>query len=46
MQSGYLLIPLTLFVCGGDLGWWQAWLYSLLIVTAGSYADKVSFHIE
>lgn len=31
----YLLIPLILFICGGDLGWWQAWLYSLLIVTAG-----------
>ena len=31
----YLLIPLTLFICGGDLGWWQAWLYSLLIVVAG-----------
>lgn len=31
----YLLIPLVLFVCGGDLGWWQGWLYSLLIVTAG-----------
>lgn len=31
----YLLIPLTLLICGGDLGWWQAWLYSLLIVTAG-----------
>jgi len=22
-------------VCGGDLGWWQAWFYSLLIFTAG-----------
>jgi len=22
-------------VCGGDLGWWQAWIYSLLIVVAG-----------
>jgi protein-S-isoprenylcysteine O-methyltransferase Ste14 len=22
-------------VCGGDLGWWQAWGYSLLIVAAG-----------
>ena len=32
---GYLLIPLVLLVCGGDLGWWQAWLYSLLIVAAG-----------
>jgi protein-S-isoprenylcysteine O-methyltransferase Ste14 len=31
----YLLIPLVLFICGGDLGWWQAWLYSLLIVVAG-----------
>jgi len=31
----YLLIPLILLVCGGDLGWWQAWLYSLLIVAAG-----------
>ena len=31
----YLLIPLILLICGGDLGWWQAWLYSLLIVVAG-----------
>jgi len=31
----YLLIPLILLICGGDLGWWQAWLYSILIVTAG-----------
>lgn len=31
----YLLIPLVLLVCGGDFGWWQAWGYSLLIVTAG-----------
>jgi protein-S-isoprenylcysteine O-methyltransferase Ste14 len=31
----YLLIPLILLICGGDPGWWQAWLYSLLIVTAG-----------
>ncbi len=31
----YLFIPLLLFVCGGDLGWWQAWVYSLLIVAAG-----------
>jgi protein-S-isoprenylcysteine O-methyltransferase Ste14 len=31
----YLLIPLILLICGGDLGWWQAWLYSFLIVTAG-----------
>jgi len=31
----YLLIPLILFICGGDLGWWQAWLYSMLIMAAG-----------
>ena len=31
----YLLIPVILLLCGGDLGWWQAWLYSLLIVVAG-----------
>lgn len=31
----YLSIPLTLLACGGDIGWWQAWLYSLLIVVAG-----------
>jgi len=31
----YLLIPLILLVCGGDLDWWQAWLYALLILTAG-----------
>jgi len=31
----YHLIPLILLVCGGELGWWQAWLYSLLIVAAG-----------
>ena len=31
----YLLIPVILLICGGDLGWWQAWFYSLLIVAAG-----------
>jgi protein-S-isoprenylcysteine O-methyltransferase Ste14 len=31
----YLLIPLVLLICGGDLGWWQAWGYSLLIVAVG-----------
>jgi len=31
----YFSIPLLLFVCGGDFGWWQAWVYSLLIVAAG-----------
>lgn len=31
----YLLIPLTLLICGGDTGWWQAWAFSLLIFAAG-----------
>jgi protein-S-isoprenylcysteine O-methyltransferase Ste14 len=31
----YLSIPLVLVACGGDLGWWQAWVYSLLFVAAG-----------
>ncbi len=31
----YLLIPLILLICGGDPGWWQAWLYTLMISMAG-----------
>jgi len=31
----YLLIPLVLFICGWDPGWWQGWLFSALIVAAG-----------
>ncbi len=31
----HLVIPLVLLVCGGDFGWWQAWVYSLLLVAAG-----------
>jgi protein-S-isoprenylcysteine O-methyltransferase Ste14 len=31
----HLLIPLVLFLCGWDPGWWQAWFYSALIVAAG-----------
>lgn len=31
----YLLIPLILLLCGGDAGWWQAWVYSLLVFSAG-----------
>ena len=31
----YLLIPLILFICSGDIGWWQAWVYSVLILFAG-----------
>lgn len=31
----HLSFPLVLFVCAGDIGWWQAWVYSLLFVAAG-----------
>jgi len=31
----YLLIPFVLFICGGDLEWWQAWVYSGLLVISG-----------
>jgi protein-S-isoprenylcysteine O-methyltransferase Ste14 len=31
----HLLIPLVLMVTGQDLGWWQGWLYSALILVAG-----------
>lgn len=31
----YLFIPLLLLVCGGDLGWWQAWGYSVLLFLSG-----------
>ena len=30
----YLLVPLILLICGGDAGWCQAWLYSLLFLGA------------
>ena len=31
----YLLFPVILLICSGDPGWWQAWLFSLLIISAG-----------
>lgn len=31
----HLSIALVLLVCGGDPGWWQAWVYSALLFTAG-----------
>lgn len=33
--AAHLLVPLILLVCGGDLGWWQAWLFSLIAVVVG-----------
>lgn len=35
MSLVYLLIPLILLLCGGDLWWWQAWVFALLILAAG-----------
>jgi protein-S-isoprenylcysteine O-methyltransferase Ste14 len=31
----HLLVPLILFACAGDIGWWQAWVFSAMIVIAG-----------
>lgn len=31
----YLSIPMVLLICGGDVSWWQAWIYSVLILLAG-----------
>ena len=31
----YFSIPLILLVCGGDIGWWQAWIYTVLFVASG-----------
>jgi protein-S-isoprenylcysteine O-methyltransferase Ste14 len=31
----YLLIPLILLVSGWDAGWWQAWVFGLLVVAVG-----------
>jgi protein-S-isoprenylcysteine O-methyltransferase Ste14 len=31
----YLFIPLILFACGWDIGWWQAWVFTLLVMLAG-----------
>lgn len=31
----YLSIPLILLACGGDMRWWQAWIFSPLFFAAG-----------
>ncbi len=31
----YLLIPLSLLVCAGTLAWWQAWVFTLLVLATG-----------
>lgn len=31
----YSLIPLILLGCGGDLAWWQGWVYSVMIYIVG-----------
>ena len=32
----YLLIPVILLLSGRDVRWWQAWVFSLLIIAAGT----------
>jgi len=36
----YLFIPLLLFLCAGDPGWWQAWAFTALILAAG-YGSRI-----
>ena len=31
----YLLFPLTLQICGRNIYWWQAWVFSALLFFAG-----------
>jgi len=31
----YLLIPLILLIIAGDSGWWQAWVFSLMLFAVG-----------
>ena len=35
MTVVYLLVPLLLLLCGWDVDWWEAWIFSLLFVAAG-----------
>ena len=38
----YSLIPLTLFVCAGDPGWWQAWVFTAIIFAAGVVGRSIA----
>lgn len=35
LVATYLLIPLILFLCAGDWGWWQAWVFTVLFLVVG-----------
>jgi protein-S-isoprenylcysteine O-methyltransferase Ste14 len=35
LVATYLMIPLILFLCAGDWGWWQAWVFTLLFLGVG-----------
>lgn len=35
LTAVYALHAVVLLLCGGDLGWWQGWAYSLLFASAG-----------
>ena len=40
LTAVYALIPLVLLVCGGDFGWWQAWLYAIVLVVTGAVSTE------
>ena len=35
LAVAYLLVPAVLLICAGDFGWWEAWIYCLLIIVVG-----------
>ncbi len=35
LTVAYLLGPVILIFCGGDAGWWQAWVYTSMLLAAG-----------
>ena len=35
LTTVYLSIPAILLVCGGDVRWWQAWIFSVVFFVAG-----------
>ncbi len=41
-----MCVPLVLWIFGWDLGWWQAWVYSAIIVMAGVGGRMWSEHLH
>lgn len=38
----YLLFPIVLLSCSGDLFWWQGWCYSIILFIAGVYGRALA----